>query len=188
MKIRQATKPKSHPLLQTIIPVTRTRIIPPRRRSDLISRQRLLDLLRDLLDCKLILIVAPAGYGKTSLLIDLAHYTELPVCWYALDPLDSDLQRFITHFIAAIAYRFPRFGQQSAAGLQGISPTDYDLNRLVTTIVNEAYEHIREHFALVLDDYQFVGNNQAISRFVSHFIQEVDENCHLIISSRTLLT
>jgi len=58
----------------------------------------------------------------------------------------------------------------------------------VTTIVNEAYEHIREHFALVLDDYQFVGNNQAISRFVSHFIQEVDENCHLIISSRTLLT
>lgn len=190
--IGEANHPSNHSwqgtnLTQMSIQVTRTKIIPPRRHTDLFSRQRLLDLLHDLLDYKLLLIIAPAGYGKTSLLIDLAHHIELPVCWYTLDPLDMDPQRFIAHFIASIAHRFPRFGQQSAANLQSTSLTGLDLDRLVTTIVNEAYEHIQEHFALVLDDYHFVDGSQAIGHFISRFVQEVDENCHLILSSRTLL-
>ncbi len=168
--------------------VTRTKILLPRRRPDLLSRQRLLDLLYDLLDYKLIIIAAPAGYGKTSLLVDLAHQTELPVCWYALDSLDRDPSRFITHFIASIGHRFPAFGQRSAAALQGTNQASLDLDQMATTIVNEAYEHIREHFLLVLDDYHFVDDSEEIDYFVNQFIQQVDENCHLVTASRTLIT
>ncbi len=176
--------------------VTRTKILLPRRRPDLLSRQRLIDLLYDLLDYKLIIVAAPAGYGKTSLLVDLAHQIDLPVCWYALDPLDQDPQRFIAHFIAAIAHRFPRFGGRSAAVLRSTAQASLDsstefaevLDQVVTTIVNEAYEHIREHFVLVLDDYHFVDDNEEIDYFINRFVQEVDENCHLIVASRTLLT
>jgi ATP/maltotriose-dependent transcriptional regulator MalT/DNA-binding SARP family transcriptional activator len=168
--------------------VTRTKILLPRRRPDLLSRQRLLDLLFDLLDHRLIIIAAPAGYGKTSLLVDMAHRIELPVCWYALDALDRDAQRFAAHFIASIAQRFPRFGQRSWSALQNGLVDPADMDRLVTTIVNEAYDHIREHFVLVLDDYHFVNDNDAIDYFVNQFVQQVDENCHLCIASRTLLT
>jgi LuxR family maltose regulon positive regulatory protein len=42
-------------------PITRTKILVPRPRPDLLSRQRLLDVLYDLLDYKLLLIAAPAG-------------------------------------------------------------------------------------------------------------------------------
>lgn len=168
--------------------VTRTKILLPRRRPDLLSRQRLLDLLYDLLDYKLIIIAAPAGYGKTSLLVDLAHQTELPVCWYALDSLDRDPSRFITHFIASIAQRFPAFGQHSAAALQGTNQASLDLDQMATSIVNEAYEHVREHFVLVLDDYHFVDDSEEIDYFVNQFIQQVDENCHLVTVSRTLIT
>lgn len=171
-----------------IPPVTRTKVVLPRRRPDLFSRQRLLDLLYDLLDDRLIIVAAPAGYGKTSLLVDLAHQIELPVCWYALDSLDHDPRRFIAHFIAAIAQRFPAFGPQSAAALQSTSQSHLDLGRLVTTIVNEAYERIQEHFVLVLDDYHLVDENQEISAFVNRFIQQVDDNCHVVIVSRTLLS
>ena len=170
------------------IPLTHTRILPPRKPADLLTRQRLLDLLYDLLDYRLIIVAAPAGYGKTSLLIDLAHHTEFPICWYALDALDRDPQRFIAYFIASIAQRFPDFGKRSAAALQSTAAVDLNLDDLVTAIVNEAYEHIREHFVLVLDDYHLIGENKTINRFVSRFVQEVDENCHLILSSRTLLT
>lgn len=166
------------------IPITRTKVIVPRRRPDLLSRQRLLDLLNDLLDYKLIIVAAPAGYGKTSLLVDLAHHLDLPVSWYALDALDRDTQRFIAHFIASIAQRFPDFGHQSMAALQ--SPS-LDLDHMVTTIVNEAYEHIREHFVMVLDDYHFVDDCPEINHFVNRFVQAVDENCHLVFASRTLL-
>ena len=169
--------------------ITQTKIVVPRRRSDLLSRQRLLDLFfDDLLDHKLILITAPAGYGKTSLLVDVANHTELPVCWYALDALDREPQRFINHFIAALAHRFPEFGKQSAALLDSVTLAEDTLDRLMTTIVNEAYEHIREHFILVLDDYHLVNDNKLINCFVDTFIQYVDENCHLVLPSRKLLS
>jgi ATP/maltotriose-dependent transcriptional regulator MalT len=168
--------------------VTRTKVLLPRRRPDLLSRQRLLDLLFDLTDHKLVVVAAPAGYGKTSLLVDMAGRTEMPVCWYALDSLDRDPQRFIAHLIGAIAHCFPQFGPRSWAALQDGIVSSSDLDRLVTTTVNEAYEHIPERFLLVLDDYHFVDDSQEIDYFVNQFIQQVYENCHIIIASRTLLT
>ncbi len=170
------------------IPVTRTKYVTPRRRADLLSRQRLLDLLQGLLDQKLIILAAPAGYGKTSLLIDLAYHTELPVCWYSLDPLDRDIKRFAAYFIAAIGQRFPNFGSQSNLILQNLSTSISDIDRLVTAIVNEAYDTIQEHFMIILDDFHFVNDQEEINHFIGRFIQDVDENCHLVISSRTLLS
>ncbi len=170
------------------ITVTRTKVVLPRRRADLLSRQRLLDSLYDLLDCKLLVISAPAGYGKTSLILDFAYQVEIPVCWYSLDSLDHDVQRFVTYFIACIAQRFPTFGSQSCAALEAANPAALDLDNLVTTIVNDAYEHIQEHFLIVLDDYHLVNVNSEIDYFINRFVQDVDENCHLVLLSRALLT
>ncbi len=169
-------------------PLTRTKIVLPRRPPNLLTRGRLLDLLYNLLDYRLIIIAAPAGYGKTSLLLDLAHLGQMPVCWYALDALDQDPQRFAAHFVGAIAERFSEFGKNSVGALQNTSAPDLDVDRLVSIIVNEIYEQIREHFVLVLDDYHMIGGSEAVDRFVSQFVQKVDENCHLILSSRTLLS
>jgi ATP/maltotriose-dependent transcriptional regulator MalT/DNA-binding SARP family transcriptional activator len=170
------------------VPVTRTKIILPRRRPDLLTRQRLIDLLFDLMDYKLVIVAAPAGYGKTSLLIDFAHQSELTVCWLSLDALDQDPLRLIAYLIAAINQNFPEFGKQSQAALDGSNPDRLDLDFLISTIVNDAYEHIREHFLLILDDYHLVNDQKEISFFVNRLAQEIDENCHLILSSRSLLT
>jgi LuxR family transcriptional regulator, maltose regulon positive regulatory protein len=170
------------------ITVTRTKVVLPRRRPDLLSRQRLLDSLFDLLDCKLLVVSAPAGYGKTSLILDFAYQVDIPVCWYSLDTLDHDIQRFVTYFIACIAQRFPSFGSQSYAALEAANPAAIDLDRLVTAIVNDAYEHIQEHFLIVLDDYHLVNLNKEIDYFINRFVQDIDENCHLVLLSRTLMT
>ena len=169
------------------IPVTYTKVILPNRRHDILTRPRLLDLFENILDTKLFIVVAPAGYGKTTLLLDFAHQVELPVCWLALDELDRDPQRFLSHFVASITEQFPAFGKQATAYLN--SPgTSIDLNQFNTVIANEVYENIREHCLLVLDDYHIVQGEESINAFVNQFVQTVPENFHLILSSRQLLT
>lgn len=168
--------------------VTRTKLIIPRRRDDILTRQRLLEILNDLLDLKLIIVAAPAGYGKTSLLIDFANHTQWPISWLSLDPLDQDPFRFIAHFVAAVQARFPNFGQNSTSVLNNTPQDKLDLPALVTTLVNDIYENIPEHFIIVLDDYHLVEDSESVNQFVNRFLQDVDENCHLIVSSRRLLT
>lgn len=163
-----------------------TKIVVPARRPEILSRERLLNLLYDLVDKKLVLLSAPAGYGKTSLLIDLAHNIDMKLCWLSLDALDQEPQRFIAYFIASIAQRFPRFGNRSLSSLNSLTSLDQGFENLIVTLVNEIYERIGEHFVIVLDDYQFVDDVPPIRDFVNRFIQLVGENCHLILSSRTV--
>lgn len=168
--------------------VTRTKVILPQRRKELLSRPRLIHQLYDLLDYRLILVIAPAGYGKTSLLLDFAQQVELPTCWYSIDNLDQDIQRFLEHFVAAIEQRFPEFGRESSNAIETTNQPELNIDRLVSAIVNDAYEHIREHFLLVLDDYHLVDGQKEIQAFINRFIMEAAENCHLVLASRTLLS
>jgi LuxR family maltose regulon positive regulatory protein len=167
---------------------TPTKVILPQRRKELFTRQRLINLLYDLLDEKLILVIAPAGYGKTSLLIDFAYQVDVPVCWYAIDEIDQTPDRFFTYFIAALKRSFPEFGKASEVALKALNPFKPDINQLVSVIVNDAYEHIQEHFLIILDDYHLVSNIREIQAFINRFINLAAENCHLVLSSRTLLS
>jgi len=167
------------------VSVTRTKILLPRRRSDLISRNRLLTLLDDVLDYRFTLISAPAGYGKTSLLVDYAHQAEYPVCWLSLDPLDQDIHRFFTHLLKSIQLIFPNFGSQTISLVDNSSSGSFDQEQLNRTLVNDIYENIPEYFVVILDDYHLIENNQQINNFLSDLGQKVDENCHFILTSRT---
>lgn len=169
------------------IPISLARVIVPRRRKEILTRPRLLQMMYQFLDKKLVFVSAPAGYGKTSLLIDLCYHSELPFCWLALDALDQAPQRFLAYFIASLAQRFPGFGGESRELLSHFKALDGELENIIISLANEVYERIPEHFVLVLDDYHLVGDVPLIRDFVNRFIQLVDENCHLVLSSRTLI-
>ncbi|NJN79981.1 MAG: hypothetical protein HC797_05645 [Anaerolineales bacterium] len=169
------------------IPISKTKIIPPSRRPQLLKRKRLLDLMYEALDKKLTLLSAQAGYGKTSLLIDLMNDdNEWKNCWLALDELDSEPQRFAAYFIASIKQQFPEFGKQSNDVLDHMSSFDKDMERLIVTLINELTESVNEFFVIILDDFHLVEESQPIINFVNRFIQLMPENCHLIISSRKI--
>ena len=104
-------------IIQMKASITRTKILSPSQRAEIVSRPRVLALLDDILDYPFTLISAPAGYGKTSLLIDFVRQADFPVCWLRLDSLDQDPTRFLDHLIACIQIQFPDFGISIAASV-----------------------------------------------------------------------
>lgn len=174
--------------MKTDIPIIRTKVLIPRKRADFLSRPRLVHILDEILDLKLLILAAPAGYGKTSLLVDFASKTQLPVCWFSLDSLDCDPQRFIAHFIASLNHRFSSFGDQAISALNDLTQDQMNIEPVISAVINDAYEHISEHFVLILDDYHLVRDSKPVEAFLNRVIQDFAENCHIIIASRTLLT
>ncbi|HLO15171.1 MAG TPA: hypothetical protein VK206_10105, partial [Anaerolineales bacterium] len=170
----------------TGLPISTIKVRIPYRRRELITRTRLIDALYDQLEKRLLLIVAPAGYGKTSLLVDLAQQSELPVSWLSLDALDQEPQRFLRYLIAAINERFPKFGRDSLAALESMTSVEQDEERLLVTISNEINAQINEHFILILDDYHLVANVAFINHVISRFLQLTGEQVHLILATRNL--
>jgi ATP/maltotriose-dependent transcriptional regulator MalT/two-component SAPR family response regulator len=169
-------------------PISRIKISPPIRRPEIVSRPRLMEELHDQLDQKLILVVAPAGYGKTTLLLDMASSSEVPVCWLTLDSLDQDPQRFLNYLVYSIANCFPNFGKESLSALESMVSVEADSERLIIAITNEIRARIFEHFLLVLDDYHLVDVSNDVRRLVSRFVQLAGENVHLLLASRSLPT
>ena len=168
------------------IPISKTKIVVPKRRPELLSRPRLLENLKSLLDNKLLLLSAPAGYGKTSLLIDLANNLDIAVCWLSLDVLDRDPQRFLAYLIASLAECFPRIGEASRPQLNRLKSIEEDAEALLITLTNEIYEQIEEDFLLIIDDFHLLDEFPVISGLVNRFLELVMENCHVLLSSRTL--
>lgn len=169
-----------------VIPLSVIKIrIPPRRRET-ISRLRLITSLYDQLDKSLLFVIAPAGYGKTSLLIDLAGQVEMPYCWFSLDALDQDPQRFLRYLIAAIAEKFPGFGKTSLSALEGLSSLAEDQEQVLVTLSNEIISTILKHFILVLDDFHFVEAAPAIGQILGRLLQLAGDKIHMIIASRNL--
>ncbi|MGB3903834.1 MAG: tetratricopeptide repeat protein [Anaerolineae bacterium] len=166
------------------VSIVRTKVLLPGKRADLLHRSRLVDFVHEHIDRKLILISAAAGYGKTSLLIDHAHDTDLPVCWYSLDEGDRDPRVFLEYLVASIGERFPHFGERTLGALQEGMRTE-GMSSVVGTMVNEIYETIPDYFALVIDDFHLVGDSDEVTTLFAFLLHRLPENCRIILASRT---
>ena len=82
----------------------------PQRRLRVLKRLRLLDLIHQNVHRKLTFICAPAGYGKTTLLIDFSEDTNFTTCWYQIDSSDIGLPQFFRHLLVSVREKYPGFG------------------------------------------------------------------------------
>lgn len=171
----------------TLAPIL-TKVAPPLRRPDALRRERLLHFLHEHVDRKLQLVTAGAGYGKTTLLTDFVHETDLACCWYSLDPGDRDLRIFGEYLLASLARAFPRFGQRTRRVLEDPVPLGGRVRELVGALVNEMVESIPEWFILVLDDFHHVEDSADVCAFLSALLAYQPEHCRLIVASRATPT
>ncbi len=139
------------------------------------------------IDRRLQIVSAGAGYGKTTLLIDFAEDVEIPICWYSLDRFDSDPKVFLETLVAAIAHKFPLFGEEARKRIATIADIKQQMPSLVGLLTAEIYRDIPEYFAVVLDDYHQVEHNPALNSLLQYLLDRLPENCQLILCSRSAL-
>jgi LuxR family maltose regulon positive regulatory protein len=167
------------------VPLVRSKLLVPSP-AGLLHRPRLCQVIERGLDCKLTLISAPAGYGKTSVLVDFAQRAQIPVCWYTADERERDLGLFAEYLAGAINEQFSGFsGQALAAATSSTVGSAGDPVGVAEGLANGILE-LEKPLVLVLDNFESLDGTLGIRGFVRRFIEILPPNCHLMIGSRAL--
>ena len=85
-----------------MLPLLTTKLFPPPQRGTSIERTRLQEKLDAGENCPLILITAPAGFGKTTLATSWIAGRESKIAWVSLDRNDNDPQVFLSYIFVAL--------------------------------------------------------------------------------------
>jgi LuxR family maltose regulon positive regulatory protein len=130
--------------------------------------------------CKLTLISAPAGFGKTTLVSEwIAGYGH-PAAWLSLDEGDNAPVRFLAYLIAALQTLAPSAGKAALGMLQAAQPAPTEV--VLTTLLNEIAA-IPDPFLLILDDYHVI-DAQAIDQALIFLLEHLPPHMHLVITTR----
>ena len=132
-----------------------TKLRIPQSRPKIVPRPRLLTKLDQVLtaDCRLALISAPAGFGKTELLSEWAAQQELPIAYLSLEEGENDLKRFMAYLVAALQTAVPDIGQGISAMLH--YPEAIAAEPIMTALINEI-AGLGQDLLLILDDSHLV--------------------------------
>lgn len=158
--------------------VVQTKLVLPRLRPELVARPRLTGELDRAQDAALVLVSAPAGFGKTTLLASVLTHGP-PVAWVSLDTRDSDPARFWSYALRALENASP--GCASAA-LAQLEQGRGSIEDVVATLVNELSVRAGD-LTLVLDDYHLADSTE-VGESVSLLLMHRPPQLRLIISTR----
>jgi len=148
-----------------------------------VLRPRLTAHLDEGLARGLILVCAPAGYGKTVLLADWARRSGYPVAWLSLDAGDNDPARFWRHAVAALDWARPGIGDRVAPLLGPPAPASFQ--GLVTALINELAAQSGDGEALlVLDDYHLIGSPQ-VHQSLAFLLEHRPAGMCMLLASRS---
>ena len=150
-----------------------SRTLAPSLPNNLITRKHLFNLLSEKRPGAT-LVIAPAGYGKTTLVAEWAKQCTSKVIWTQMSSKDSLIQ-LSQHMIQSVRNAVPGFAPWAN------SLSDFDIGDIVRKTANEIYEQ-KENFIWVLDSAEELDAQSSDIRRV--FVESVPENVHIVLISR----
>src|SRR5512136_2001871 len=168
------------PSTLTESPLLRTKTSIPQIPSGAIYRPRLIEWIHRGVKGPLTLLAAPAGFGKTHLLLEWAKETPLSVAWLTLDIDDNDLSRFFRYLIGAFQTLQAGLGEEAKDFTQSSKGGGLEVG--LTLLINEI-SALPKEMALVFDDFQVLENPAALQG-VGFLLKYLPPNLHLLIASR----
>jgi LuxR family maltose regulon positive regulatory protein len=163
--------------------VLETKLTRPRVRSEHVPRRALLSVLRSG-SCRLTLVVAPPGFGKTTLLAEWAGVEEEPhrsaVAWLSVDEHDNDPARFFHYMLEALRREEPELGGRALAALRVPGAA---LPEVVLPLLLNDQARLDRELVLVIDDYHLITNPE-IHEALTYLIERSPPNFRLVLATR----
>ena len=147
---------------------------------DALERPRCTDALGES-SPRLVLLAAPPGFGKTTLLAQWREVDGRVFACLSLDSGDNDPVTFWTYIVQAIRHAAPEWG---VAAMSALSEPRADVVDAVVPAVLHDLETIGEELVLVLDDYQEI-TNRICHDSLSFFLERTPSNVTLVVSTRS---
>jgi len=166
-----------------------TKMHRPHLPRDLVARTRLVEMLNQGIEHPLVLVCAPAGFGKTTLIgtwLDGVtsgqgeKAASMPSAWLSLDENDSDLNLFLRYFITALRTIFNEACAETLVLLHAVRQTP--LPMIYATFNNELAS-LPGDAILVLDDYQTIHGTK-VHNLLNELILHWPTPLHLVLVSR----
>ncbi len=130
--------------------------------------------------CKLTLISAPVGYGKTTLVSDWLSRLNTPVAWLSLDPEDNDPLQFWKYVIAAVQTVQPEIGNTAFNLLQ--TAQSPPIENLLVDLINQITT-LAEKIILVIDDYHLIETTE-IHKELNFLLDHLPPQLNLVLITR----
>lgn len=173
---------------QTII---KTRVIPKKITENIVSRQRLLKKFEENAAKNMILVLGPAGYGKTTSVLDFLAESGRKYAWlYISQDIDSAAS-FLSYFIHSLKVLKPGFGDETLELINSFVQSDLfnrdesnTIHATVASLINEFVEHFQDDAFLVADDLHNIEEASWLGSIFDSLTENFPDNLHLIITSR----
>jgi LuxR family maltose regulon positive regulatory protein len=167
-------------------PLILTKLRVPAPRPRIVSRGRLVERLTLETGTGLVLICAPAGYGKSTLLAEWSQsllQKGVAVAWYALDASDDAPIPFGSYLVASLSQALGLTSELAHITQLLRSSPEIDLQRILPAVINTIDSSDRD-CVLILDDYHLIGA-PAIHSAVAFLLEHLPDNMHIVIGSRS---
>ncbi|HNT26160.1 MAG TPA: LuxR C-terminal-related transcriptional regulator [Anaerolineales bacterium] len=166
-------------------PLLRTKITIPPLPPDCIHRPRLTARVDQGVKGSLTLLAAPAGFGKTHLLIEWAankkrSHKPCSIAWLTVHRGDDDLTHFFRYLVGALQEVNPQLGTEMLDFIHAAKRSGLEIG--LTLLLNEI-SALPDDIVLVLDDFHFV-EDASIYHSLDFLLEHIPHNLHLVIASR----
>jgi LuxR family maltose regulon positive regulatory protein len=166
------------------VSLIKTKMISPRLPSGCVQRAELLGRIYELQPHSIVVVSAPAGFGKTTL---LAGWSEAlskqkhPVAWLSLDEEDDDPQQFVAYLVAAFSQASEHIAWQAQKLLNNDAMPPF---RTIVSVLLNAIAAYGESVFLILDDIDRLANKTVLA-IASRLLRYAPENMHILLGARS---
>jgi LuxR family transcriptional regulator, maltose regulon positive regulatory protein len=145
-----------------------------------VHRLELFSKLNAWQNSKLILLSAPAGFGKTTLLSDWIQQHKIPAVWFSVSYEDNEPVVFFDYLIATVQQIYSNCGQNARELLHAVDKPS--LQSIANLLINDLTK-INNQILIVLDDFHFIENKEIIT-LMRYLTENVPTNVHFAILTR----